>query len=493
MHTETSLQKIKLLEERKALREGLPHLYGFKFYKWMREFWDSQNSMNILCSANQIGKSSISIRKAIHWATDQSLWPQLWRTRPYQFWYLYPSQAVATIEFEKKWVTEFLPRGKMKDDPVYGWKDEYKGNYVQAVHFKNDLSIYLKTYSQDPQDLQTGSVSALFGDEEMPENLYSELQLRLAATEGYFHAVFTPTLGQEFWREAVEVRGYKERFPTALKKQVSMYDCLEYEDGSKTYWTEERIQRIKNACKSEAEIQRRIYGKFVLDSGLKYPSFSRTKNVCRPFSLMDKYRVFIGVDCGSGGENHPAAICFVAVTPEYDKGFVFLGRRLDGQVTTASDVVQIVQHMRGKLSVDAIFYDSAAIDLKNIAAQMGESWTPAEKSHAIGEQILNVLFKNEMLKIFDTEELEPLALELSSLKLSTPKNMAIDDFTDALRYAVTKIPWDWSVINGEVANAPKEKTESELRREFWEEEKRSDLDLEQEFESWNELYDPFYI
>lgn len=488
---DSKLTKLQLLEERKKLRDELPHLYGFKLYSWMRDFLESRNSVNVLCSANQIGKTSIQIRKAILWATDKSLWPHLWKTRPYQFWYLYPSASVATVEFEKKWITEFLPRGTKKDDLIYGWRDEYKGNFIQAIHFKSDVSIYFKTYSQDPQDLQSGSCSSIFTDEELPENLYSELQFRLAATEGYFHAVFTPTLGQEFWREAIEVRGYKERFPNGFKRQVSMYDCLKYEDGSPSFWTEERIERIKNACKSEAEIQRRIYGKFVLDSGLKYPSFSRTKNIIRPFPVPRDYRIFIGVDSGSGGDNHPAAVTFVAVAPDYKKGFVFLGRRFDNQVTTNADIVQSVQQMRGSLEVDAIFYDHAATDMRQIAARMGESWVPAEKSHAIGEQVLNVLFKNEMLKIFDTEELDPLAMEFGSLKQSTPKNMAKDDYADSCRYAVSKIPWDWSAIQGEKLVPLVEKSEQDIRREYWKEKEDNTQSIEDEIESWNELHE-FY-
>ena len=75
----------------KELREDLPHLYGWKFYPWSREFFESRNKMNLLCAANQIGKSSIAIRKNIEWACNKKLWPELWDTEPKQFWYFYPS------------------------------------------------------------------------------------------------------------------------------------------------------------------------------------------------------------------------------------------------------------------------------------------------------------------------------------------------------------------------------------------------------------------
>lgn len=489
---EQKLRKLKLLEEKKRLITGLPHLYGMKFYPWMREYFDSQNKINLICSANQIGKSSINIRKCIDWATNKEKWKILWPhlENPRQFWYLYPSSYVATIEVEKKWIPEFLPRAEFKDDPVYGWRIDYRSKYVQAVHFNSGVSIYLKTYSQDPQDLQSGSVAATFTDEELPQELWSELQARLFATNGHFHAVFTPTLGQEFWREALEVRGYKERFPEALKIQVSMYDCLLYEDGSKSFWSAERIEQIKRGCKSEAEIQRRVYGRFVLDSGLKYPGFTPDKNLVEPVPIPPDWLVYCGVDSGSGGKfNHPASVSFVAVSPDFRKGYVFKGRRFDGITTTAADLVQFVMEMSQdvKNTIVGVYYDFAAADLKEIAMRMGANWIPAEKSHLIGEQVLNVGFKSQMLNIFNIEELAPLAGELKSLKISTNKNNAADDFIDSMRYACTRIPWDWSAINEIKPIAARQKSEVEIRREYFMSPQKDEETIERDFEEYNDL------
>jgi hypothetical protein len=40
-----------------------------------------------------------------------------------------------------------------------------------------------------------------------------------------------------------------------------------------------------------------------------------------------------------------------------------------------------------------------------------------------------------------------LCSELEMLKSTTPKPTAKDDFIDALRFAVTRVPWDFSVLN----------------------------------------------
>lgn len=497
--SEEKLERIRLLEEKKKLQAHLPHIYGMKFYPWMRRYWESRNKHTLVCSANQIGKSSIQIRKAIEWATNQSLWNELWPSplpTPRQFWYLYPSSYVATIEVEKKWMTEFLPRPELKDHPVYGWRADYRAKYIQAIHFNSGISIYFKTYSQSPEDLQAGSVSAIFTDEEIDSDLVPELQARLFATDGYFSAVFTPTMGQEYWREAIEAKGSKERFPEALKIQVSMFDCMLYEDGTPSFWSKERIQKIINQCKSEAEVQRRVYGKFVLDSGLKYQAFDPNKNLIDPFPIPHDWPIYIGVDSGSGGKfNHPSAVSFVAMKPDMQYGVVFKGKRFDGYTMTNSDLVAIVRDMKEPFGnqVAGIFYDYSATDLFNIASQMGETWIPAEKSHIIGEQYINVGFKNQMLQIFNIDELSPMVGELKSLKLTTPKNQAHDDAIDSMRYAITKIPWDWSNISAKpLNNVPREKDEFDLRREFISSEELIDhSSMEYELDAYQDLLGDF--
>jgi hypothetical protein len=153
-------EKIRIKEEQLKLRAGLPFLYGWKWYPWAREFFESTNKQNFLCAANQISKSSTQIRKCIDWATNQGTWDALWGRQPIQFWYLYPSRDVATIEFETKW-KQFLPRGDFKDHPVYGWKEEKRKGEIWALHFHIGVHVYFKTYAQDSMNLQTGTCDFL--------------------------------------------------------------------------------------------------------------------------------------------------------------------------------------------------------------------------------------------------------------------------------------------------------------------------------------------
>lgn len=443
--------EISLREQALRLKEGLPHLYGQKMYRWQRKFYESRRKYNTLVASNQSGKSAINIRKCIRWATDKDLWPVIWKRTPTQFWYLYPDGATATQEFENKWKTEFLPKEDLKDHPVYGWKSKYRGGDVDYIRFNSGVTVYFKTYGQDVHSLQAGSTFAIFADEEVPWSIIPELQMRCSATDGYMHFVFTATRGQEEWRRIVEERGrlemWKEAEVDILKIQISAYDCLHYEDGTDSeIWTVAKIEESKKFLHTDAQIQRRIYGKFVKDDGLKYSSFSRKTLLIEARSLDFKEgHVFAGLDYGSG-TNHMSSIALVWTNKDYTFGVLFdiwIGEK--GIPTTAGDVIIRYKEMLRKHGLKhtevQAFYDWAAADLKTIATSSNMWLEKADKNHATGERILNTIFKNGMFKIFETGDYEIVAKQFETLTVDENKRHSNDDGIDSTRYAVTKIPW----------------------------------------------------
>ena len=500
LHTELLAKELVLQKELTETKLGLPHLYGYPWYNWAREFFDSMNRVNLLCAANQISKSSTQIRKAIHWATETSLWPSLWREKPNQFWYMYPSQKQVNVEFETKWKL-FLPKGRYKNDPKYGWKEQKDGANITAIHFNSGVHLYFKTYTQDVHSLQTGTVYALFLDEEVPLALYDELIFRISACDGYFHMVFTATIGQDFWRRALEPGPHdKEVLPGAWKKQVSLYDSQRYLDGSLSPWTDEKIAGVIARCKNNNEVLKRVFGKFVMTGGRKYGEFQANRHMKEPHPLPKDWIIYCGVDPGSGGtKGHAAAICYVAVKPNYREGRVFCGWRGDGEVTDNSAIVRKhldLMHMN-KFHCEHKYYDWASKDFFIVASGMGENFLPADKSHAKGEDIINTLFKNDMMYIYEDGELGKLAGELSSLKADENKRHALDNFADAFRYAVTSIPWDFSGLMGkiqadQIEKKPKlsnyQQEVADRRKQMMEDDKKESWpDPLAEMDEWNDI------
>jgi len=781
-------RKLELLKRQEQIQKDLPHLYGWPWYQWAWEFFNNtKDDVQLLCAANQISKSSTQIRKCIDWATNKDKWEGLWGREPNMFWYLYPSKDVATAEFEKKWVPEFMPRGEMKTDAVYGWDAQYDKRFIKQINFRSGVSIYFKTYMQDSHTLQSGSVysifcftkdhlietkdgllpiqdikagvdvltregayekvvtnysreagvitrylsnglklegtpdhrvwtknsgyvelqhltskdvldvspswqkkkqlslkekstqdtlsrktrgttilqslteeadpiyTRLFGkstgvkfqkvvsyitkmrilliikfliwsllqglstqestnsmsgemgrlvsikkkfvnsvkkvlrlallrkqqeiivlkdvekkptlkldhvitalknlalgrtpqdtfvldsvalytkkqkvyninvknvhnyylsgvnlsncDEELPENLYDELQFRTAGTAGFFHMVFTATLGQEMWWRAMEARGTDQEFlKDAWKRTVSMYDCLKYADGNLSPWTLERIKKVEAKCKSKNEIKRRVWGRFVKEEGRTIHQFDPTRHYVEPFEIPKHWPRYAAVDIGSGGETgHPSAIVFIAVQPDFKKGWIYKAWRGDGIPTTSGDVYAKFKEMQGKHEIfQKKVYDYAAKDFGTITARLGESFEKANKSHELGEDLLNTLFKNDMFFLFDgDDEIRKLGSEYISLQKATPKNKAKDDLTDTSRYGVVEVPFDFDDIKAgsdeddvdQGAKMPQTKQAWEdyhlaQRRGIFEDGNSANdpqdwHDLENDFEEWNEQY-----
>ena len=336
-------------------------------------------------------------------------------------------------------------------------------------------------------------------DEELPVHLYDELTARLTATDGFFSMCFTATLGQEFWENAMEHRGTdRETLKHAWKKTVSMYDCLTYEDGSPTPWTLERIKRREAMCKNKEEIERRVHGRFVMDTGRKYAGFSRAVNRSEPTPIPKDWLYYCGVDLGSGGENHPAAIVYVATSPDRKKGRVFRAWRGDGIITAAGDVLEKFKELTGSLQLEDKRYDPSAPDFFTVASREGIHFQKANKLHDTGTGIVNTLFRGKMLTI-DTgdPELDKLVTELGSLSEDGSKRHKKDDLCDALRYCVATIMWDYSdAVFDDEKKVKKQEKKGMTQEEWLMKARRGELPMEvdedginEELDAWNELYE----
>lgn len=505
---QSKLREVKELEKLIKEKDGLPHLYGQKFYPWSRKFFDSDNHEIFLVSANQVGKSCCQIRKIIHWATAPNLWPKLFPDlprgqAPNLFWYLYPTASVANTEYESKWLPQFLPRGEFKTHPIYGWEEEYDKGYISKIRFNSGVQIQFKFYSQKIKDLQTASVYYIASDEELPVSFLPELKARLNSTGGFFSLVFTATLGQLHWKNTMEPATKEdEKHPGALKIQVSLYDSMFFEDGSPSHWTEAKINAAKQNCPTEAEIQRRVYGRFIKSQGLKYESFSVEKNMVANHPLPQSWPVYVGIDPGSGGQSgHPAAIVFVAVRPDMKEGRVFKAWRGDGIPTDNSDILRKYKEMKGNVTPQSVVYDYKDKDFFLVASKQNEPMVMADKSRDAGSGLLNTLFKNKMLGLMRGDsEIDKLVSELSSLSNETDKRKALDDLIDALRYCCMSVPWDVSDIEfidvskdkdafGDKSARPLTASEERVkeRRDFFNKGTDSTDSVEAELDFWNQL------
>lgn len=461
------------------MRENLPFYlsadfkscYAHPLYEWQREFLfvgyrgplpkdaekyspACEKLLSFITASNQCGKSSVQIIKCINMALRTDLWPYWFpNKKPSTFIYLYPESKLATVEFFEKWVKVYLPRGPMKDDPRFGWKETLgdKGQ-IDSITFATGVTCYFRFYSQKATVLQAHTADAVFMDEEPPGEHFDEIQVRCQARQtigsGHVSAVFTATIGQEFFYKAMEMQGTEhETFKDAWKKQVSLFDCIYYADGSPSgIWTEEHIRtKVIPSYRNEKEVMRRVYGRFVKSSGLVFEEYDRARNTeAMGVTDMDGWRSFVGIDYGAGGEyGHSSSIVHVKVCPNYENARVCYVWWSEKKRMTQGDLLLRYKMLMPMFGSHHAFGDWGATDLFTLAAREGIALHKAEKSHDVGINLTNSLLKDAQLKIIlgTGPHVPQLLNELASVAEDKPKRHRIDDCTDALRYAISLIPF----------------------------------------------------
>ena len=393
-----------------------------------------------------------------------------------------------------------------QDHPELGWKHFNRGKDIDCIVFVCGTIIRFKTYMQDSSTLQAGSCDLLVCDEEVPIDVLPELQMRVQATDGYLLFVFTATLGQTFWRKVVEERS---EWTDAKVWQVSLYDSQYFEDGTPSHWTTQRIKQAINNCTTEAQVQRRIFGKFVRDEGLRFEVWDRNRNTIEYETLSPEWKFYVGADYGSGGTGggHPSAIIITAVNSAMTEARVVGAWRGDKISTTAEDVVNKLREMVAYIKDDNLIwirYDYSASDIGTIALRKGMAKVEkADKSRDAGLATIQSLLKNGALKVcvYNDKAMKAgiadqlmqtgkLMEEFENLGVDDAKTIAVDDLCDALRYSINGVQFDWETIGAVKVNLASEVEQSEvdLRRERGYAKDFIDEDLvETEIAYWNEM------
>ena len=382
--------------------------------------------------------------KLLNLGWREELWPQYFGSkRPRMFIYLYPDKSTATQEYLTKWKPLLSADGK---DSKYGWKPSFDNKDIDKIELTSGITIFFKFYSQKPQNIQAATADYVAMDEECPESHWNELMVRTQGTRamgsGMVAMVFTATLGQEYLFKTMEKRGTpEEKFKEAYKDQISLYDCTHYADGSPSHLTEDYIDNeIIPSYSSQNEILKRVFGRFVKDTGLLYHGFQHDRNT-EPYDWdkVKNWSMFIGVDFGSGGVwGHSSSIALVAIDETWTQVRVVTSYFSNKERMTQGDLLN--EFKKSFLKYNAFnSYDYAATDFGELAKRESISFNKAEKSHEVGVGLLNTLMKSGQLKIFvgDGSGSNHQAIsEFNSIDVDTPKSRRVDDVADAIRYAI---------------------------------------------------------
>lgn len=459
---------------------AVPHLLGKKNYRWGWEFITTRNRQAFLCGGNQIGKSSCLIRKNVWLATAPRMWKAYFPRDPVvrRFWYFYPSQDVTRAEWGSKWI-EWMPNVP-EGHPLFsrfGWTVQpsksgkiLKGGFdnpavaacaPDIVRFNTGVALEFRTYSQSATTAQATTLHMGSADEELPWDRFGEIQARLTATDGIFNMGFTATLGQLEWYRTMMRRGYQdELFPRAWKKNISLYDCRTYMDGTPGRWfnpkdIDEQIRKLGD----KDEIDKRVHGHFVMTTGRAFYAYDPEKVRVKDFPKNRSLRYFAVVDPGTGGEKgHPAGVMTLAVDYDHNLICVWNCWRGDGVSTTSNDIVRKLDTMTRGLHLEALIYDHASRDFRLTAEdyfrQKGRpiSIVEAKKDRTTGFERVNSYLQAGALVVpdtapsgcdwFDGTQVQRLHDEFKTVlrqEVGKKSHGFTDDLTDCLRYACMAI------------------------------------------------------
>lgn len=509
--TQDLVAEYERLKQIKEMREGLPHLYCFPLYMWQKKIWDGvlndpegKFRFFYTFAANQIGKSSIMQRVAIALATEPKYWKRFKR-RPKTILYFYPDKKTILTEFRDKW-QEFLPRNGYENHPKYGYKVKYEGQWLSHIIFNSGITLYFKTYGgqksggNSSQKIQGVTPAAIFLDEETPKSLESELMSRLNSpiNEGsVMVSNCTPTLGQQYLKD---IQDGKRKIPRSMVQTISLYDCLEYWDGSPSIWTLQKIKETEAQYGTQREIDIRVHGKFMRMDGLAVSAFNADVNVKDGHPLRKEWgEVYAGIDYGVGGKTaHPSAITFVKVKHDFTEAKIIHTWKPDNSKRwTVDEVLTKYIEMCNELHIHPhdvnASYDWSMAEMSLIAERRGISIEKANKDRTLGFATLNSLFKNQMLTLYKNGDWETMVEEFGSFSLDGVKEG--DDQIDSLRYAITGIMFNFEniQIKAQEQDKPKRISKKRLSRsdDGLQELVDDEVTVEEEINEWNDYYEGF--
>lgn len=272
-------------------------------------------------------------------------------------------------------------------------------------------------------------------DEELPHVYWSETSARRDGLniDGYFNMAFTATLSQRFWYEAMECIGLpEERFRDAKKIQVSLYDCQQYMDGTKTGWTNERIQKRIDSCQSEKEVLRRVMGRFVNEELSIISGFSEEQNYKHgEFIVPSTWSRIISFYVSSVG----TGICVLAVSAEFDKVVVAECHKLD---LTSYEALEKLHALRGKKSAE-LYINAEPLDFIEMSQNSGIFFQTVKNPKNGLKDKINSYFKTGVLEIAKSKNSHELIMQIRTIKESDVKSYEGYEVYGAMAIGLSKL------------------------------------------------------
>lgn len=459
----TDLETRQLLAALESIRVNDPLQFfhvateGYPLHPKQHDFLLSNDPLKAFLGGNRSGKTTAGIVDDLIQSVDRDSLPE--HLRQYKKWEppfycrIVCPDFVSTMEgviFQK--IKEWAPKGQLRGG---SWESAYD-KQLRKLHFTNGSWWQFLTYEQDLDKHSGAALHRVHFDEEPPEDVWQECQMRLIDFGGDTLLTMTPLLGLSWTYDKV---WEKRHLPGYKVVQVDMDD--------NPHLNQEAKERLLEGL-SDEERQARKEGRFVHFAGMVFPEFRDALHTTNPpeRSFLNGQSIVVGIDPGIRW----TGICFVAFD---DENYALVFDELYLKQQTVPQVAEAIQAKLKEWDVAPDFYviDPSARNRTQINADAVEAEFQRHGIFAVHGQndresgILTIkrrlqssppslLVSNackELIYEFGRYRIDPKANKNDQSAFEVVK---VDDHVlDAMRYAL--MSRSWGVFKGESSRARK--------------------------------------
>ena len=374
-------------------------------------------------------------------------------------------------------ILKYLPKNRIVEIVMTeGKKQSPECGVIECIIVKNNFNmlskIWFKSCEEGREKFQGSSLDFVWFDEEPPEEIYRECQMRVLDKKGEIFGTMTPLKGLTFI--------YDEIYLNKNQDSEVFYLFISWNDNP--FLSKDEIERLTNSMSAD-EIESRKFGRFSgIDAGLVYTEFDINVNVIEPFAIPNDWQDTLSIDPGL---NNPLACHWFA--RDFDDNIYVVAEHFDQNKTLeyhAQKIKEISNSIGWKKSSNGMIealIDSAAnqktlASTKSVAELFYDNGIITNTN--VNKDILSGISKvksylkntNGISKLFIFKNCTNLIREIKSYRWSNhDKPIKKDDHClDELRYYIMHLSKLQTKQNKSIIQKDKEKLINKLRRKKYE-------------------------
>lgn len=300
-----------------GLRQGLerPNIYGYTPYQEQEDFHRCNKVGRYLAGGNRGGKTDAMVAEMVFWATDTHPWlerPPEWGTGSLML-------RCFVVDVEKGVNQILLPKLKRYIPISYLIEGDFDKSWnakSMVLTLDNGSTIDFLTYGMGLEKMGGVPRHMIFFDEEPPQSVFGESQMRLLDYRGRWVIAATPVQGMGWTYDLLWEPGQNDpddpRSPGCFTLSAAKNPFLK---------TSAEDFGMYSVGMDSEESEMRFEGKFVARSGLIFPDFHPDTHCIeleRYFQygkIPKDWRIYTSVDHGL---HNPTAWYWHAVSPQGD-------------------------------------------------------------------------------------------------------------------------------------------------------------------------------